>query len=309
MKRFALTLFCLLAGLVSLWADGFTADNLPMPYLQDERRHTINPDGVLADWAVAQLDSIQYRLEHRKGVQALTIVVKDLENDDPYEFGMDVARKYGVGSAKQNSGLIVVLATEDRRYYILTGSGLEGTLPDAICKRIENHYMLPYLSEGDWDQAMVQSLNAIEGYINEDESLVAELTSDATDDEGAMTALIIVLIGFAFIVGSVIYKDRKQRTCPKCGKLTVKLVNRVQLSKQNGVIKKQATYMCTSCGHTFTRIETEYDDNYWNRGGGVPIIIGGGRSGFGRGGFGGGGFSGGSFGGGHFGGGGAGGRF
>ena len=165
MKRTILTLFTLMAVVLPILAIGYTAENLPMPYLQDERRHTINPDGVLADWAVAQLDSIQYRLEHKKGVQALTIVVKHLENDDPYSFGMDVARKYGVGSGVQNSGLIVVLATEDRSYYILTGSGLEGTLPDAICKRIENHYMLPYLKQGDWDQAMVQTLEACSGYI------------------------------------------------------------------------------------------------------------------------------------------------
>jgi uncharacterized protein len=306
MKRIILTLFTLLLVVLNVLADGYTAENLPMPYLQDERRHTINPDGVLADWAVAQLDSIQYRLEHKKGVQALTIVVKHLENDDPYTFGMDVARKYGVGSGTQNSGLIVVLATEDRSYYILTGSGLEGTLPDAICKRIENHYMLPYLKQGDWDQAMVQTLEACSGYINEDESLVAELNGSSDDDEGALLALLLVIIGFAGIMLLIIYKDRQSRKCPKCGKLTIQLVGKVQLSKKNGIIKKQATYLCTNCGHTFTRIETDYDDNYWNR----AIIMGGGsRSGFGRGGGFGGGFGGGSFGGGHFGGGGAGGRF
>ena len=302
MKRIGMSFLLLLVGLVTVLAEGYTADNLPMPYLQDERCHTINPDGVLADWAVAQLDSVQYRLEHRKGVQAITIVVKHLENDDPYEFGMAVARKYGVGSASQNSGLIVVLATEDRSYYILTGSGLEGTLPDAICKRIENHYMLPYLKEGDWDQAMVQTLEACSGYINEDESLVAELRQEADDDDGAGLALVLVLGGFGLVAGSIIYKDRKERKCPKCGKLDVKLVSRVTLSHKNGVIKRQATYLCSSCGHSFTKIETSYDDNYWNRG---VIIGGGGRSGFGHGG----GFGGGSFGGGHFGGGGAGGRF
>ena len=117
----------------------------------------------------------------------------------------------------------------------------------------------------------------------------------------------LVLGGFGLVAGSIIYKDRKERKCPKCGKLDVKLVSRVTLSHKNGVIKRQATYLCSSCGHSFTKIETSYDDNYWNRG---VIIGGGGRSGFGHGGgFGGGGFGGGSFGGGHFGGGGAGGRF
>lgn len=294
--------------IVAVFADGYNAENLPMPYLQDERRHTINPDQVLEEWAVSQLDSIQYRLEHQKGVQAFTIAVKHLENDDPYTFAMDVARKYGVGSARQNSGLIVVLATEDRSYYILTGSGLEGTLPDAICKRIENHYMLPYLKESDWNQALVQTLEACSKYIYEDEQLMAELQGDEDDEaEAALVALVLVVLGFGLVLGAIIYKDRKDRKCPRCKQLTVKLVSKIQISRKNGVIKKQATYLCTHCGHSFTRIETEYDDNYWNNG----VVISGGRSGFGRGGGfgGGGGFSGGSFGGGHFGGGGAGGRF
>lgn len=306
MKRIGIYLLIFFACVVAVWADGYNAENLPMPYLQDERCHTVNPDGILEPWAVAQLDSAMYRLEHKKGVQALTIVVKKLEVDDPYAFTMAIARKYGVGSSKQNSGLILFLATEDRSYYILTGSGLEGTLPDAICKRIENHYMLPYLREGDWNQAMVQTMEACSGYINEDESLLAELSDTAEDDEAAIMVLIFVLVGFGIVVAGIIAKDRRDRKCPKCGKLTVTLISKIQISKKNGVIKKQATYLCSSCGHSFTRIETEYDDNYWNRG----VIVGGGRSGFGHGGgFGGGGFGGGHFGGGHFGGGGAGGHF
>lgn len=308
MKRTVLLIFVLLTGFMHMFAEGWTPETLPMPYLQDERRHTINPDGVLDEWAVSQLDSIQYRMEHSKGVQAITIVVKHLEGDDPYTFGMELSRKYGIGSKKQNSGLIVILATEDRSYQILTGSGLEGTLPDAICKRIENHYMLPYLRQGDWNQAVVQTLEAAHGYIQGDESLVAELTGNTDDDDAAIIALVLVLVGFTGVVAIIIAKDRRSRRCPKCKQLGLKLVSRIQISKKNGVIKKQATYLCTQCGHTFTRIETEYDDSYWNRGGG-PIIIGGGRSGFGRGGGFGGGFGGGSFGGGHFGGGGAGGRF
>ena len=89
-----------------------------------------NPDGVLSADATQRTNLLLKALEKDKGIQTVVVVVKQLEGDDPYQFGMDLARKYGIGN-KQRTGLIVILATEDRSYQILTGNGLEGTLPDA----------------------------------------------------------------------------------------------------------------------------------------------------------------------------------
>ena len=104
--------------LIPLWSMAETkvwsADEVPMVHLQDARRYVCNPDGVLSQAAVDSMDLRLFQLEQTKGVQSVVVVVKRVENGDCYEFGMNLARKYGVGSKKQNTGLVFVLSNPDR---------------------------------------------------------------------------------------------------------------------------------------------------------------------------------------------------
>ena len=127
----------------TLW----TPEALPMVHLQDAHKWVCNPDGILSPAIVDSVDNIINHLNQEKGIEAVVVVVKRVEGGDCYTFGMDLSRKYGIGSKNYNTGLIVILSTEDRAYQILTGTGLEGTLPDAICKRIEIRKMIPKMKQ------------------------------------------------------------------------------------------------------------------------------------------------------------------
>lgn len=305
MRQRVIFFISMLCMVIQLQASIYTPDNLPIPYLQDERCHTCNPDGILSPLAQSQIDSLLYRAEHDHGVQALCIVVERVKGGDIFSFGMDLARKYKLGNAKTSSGLLFLLSTLDRSYYILTGDGLEGLLPDAICKRIENRHMLPYLKEGDWDSAMVQAIAMTCAYFEGDESLKQE--EEVVDGWAVALLVFLSIMGMGFF-GIAFNEIRQKYQCPKCGKHKLQRQTSILISKSKGVRKKRVTYICLACGHLVSRIETEYDESYWNSGGGPTLFGGGGRSGWGGGNFGGG-FGGGSFGGGHFSGGGAGGRF
>ncbi len=295
---FWLLLWLPLTGLAGKW----TPETLPMVHLKDARRYVCNPDGVLSQAAVDSTDMLLQALEKEKGVQTVVVVVKQLEGDDPYEFGMELARKYGIGSKQQNSGLIIILATEDRSYQILTGAGLEGTLPDAVCNRIERRVMVPLLKKEEWDKAIVATVKSLDSYIRGDESLHAALDEDDSEDELAGILLSMVFGGiFLFIVVMLVASG--QTRCPQCKKAHLKVVKRQRVRMGNSphwCIR--STLRCPRCGYE----KNEYKDENDGLSGGVPpIILGGGRSGF----SGGGSFGGGSFGGGFFGGGGSGGRF
>ena len=47
-----------------------------------------------------------------------------------------------------------------REIRFVTGGGLEGILPDALCKRIQLNYMLPAFREGDYSAGMVAGVGA-----------------------------------------------------------------------------------------------------------------------------------------------------
>lgn len=302
-KIHALILFLFLLPF-TVAAEKWTPETLPMVHLQDARRYICNPDGILSEQSVKTGDLLLQSLEKDKGVETVVVVVKQLEGNDPYQFGMDLARKYGIGSKKQDTGLIIILAVEDRKYQILTGNGLEGTLPDAICRRIQNRVMVPELKKKNWDAAIVQTLKSVDGYVRGDESLKAELE----EKDSLMNAFLgfsiamIVFGGCIFIIAVVSHKHQ----CPRCKHASLHVVKRQRVRlKGSGEWYIRTTLRCPRCGYETTRLE---EDNDFTGGSMVPPILMGGMGRGGGSGFSGGSF-GGSFGGGSFGGGGSGGSF
>ena len=282
----------------------WTPETLPMVHLQDSTRYVCNPDGVLSIPTQSEVDQILLALEQAKGVETVVVVVKSIEGDDPYEFGMQLARKYGVGSKEQNSGLIVILCTEDRSYQILTGRGLEGTLPDAICRRVQDQVMVPLLKEGLWDSAITETMKTLDGIIRQDPELMRTFAEEDVDP-----LVLVAIIAFMLLFVYSIYKAvelANTRICPKCQQKTL-VKTKTSLVRVKSSYYARTQWRCKKCGHEEQRDEPTHNPNAGGMRGVPPIIFpfGGSRGG----GFGGGGFGGGSFGGGSFGGGGSGGRF
>lgn len=282
----------------------WTVDKLPMVHLQDARRYVCNPDGVLSQEAVQTIDARLMALEKQTGVQTVVVVVKSLDPDDPFEFGIDLSKKYGIGLKGKDTGLIVILATEDRSYQILTGEGLEGTLPDALVNRIQDQVMVPKLKDGEWDAAMVSTIEALDGVIRQDAELIEQY--ELEEEEMTWGEILLIIVILAGIIAFLWYICWRSSKCPKCGQHSYGYVGekRVVLDGKRKIVK---TYRCKKCGYEHN--ETEDDPDSGGGGGGAlatsmllwgvgRALGGGGRSG-----------GGGSFGGGSFGGGGSGGRF
>lgn len=77
------------------------------------------------------------------------VAVDDIAGGDAFSFAVELFRSWGVGSAESDNGLGILLVKELREIRFVTGGGLEGILPDALCKRIQLNYMLPAFREGD----------------------------------------------------------------------------------------------------------------------------------------------------------------
>ena len=293
---FIISFLCILSNLF-LQAKQYTIQDIPMVHLQDRTRYVSNPDGILSPYAVGTMDSILYALEEKTGIQTLVVVVTGIEGGDCFDFAYRLGQEMGVGQKERNNGLVVLLSTDERCIQFATGYGLEGIIPDAICKRIQNRHMIEHLSKGDWDTGMVEGIRALNGYL--DGSM-----DNIGNDEEDFTIILILLIfitGGMIVFGVAIWHNNR---CPKCKKHKIQRISSHVISRINGYKTEETTYLCQHCGHTFKRQTKSIDQNYRGPRGGSTIFMGGG--GFGRGG---GGFSGGSFGGGSFGGGGAGSRF
>ena len=306
MRKIAI-LCLLLVGVLPALAGSYRPDEIPNVQRMDRRRYVSNPDGILSAGAVARIDSLCASLRERGLAQVAVVAVDDIEGGDVFSFAVELFRSWGVGSAESDNGLGILLVKELREIRFVTGGGLEGILPDALCKRIQLNYMLPAFREGDYSAGMVAGVEAAAAVLEGGEA-------DLSGDGGELPAWMIFVIVVGFIVGPLglvlaVYYARHR--CPKCHKFTLRQDSQRVLSVTHNYRLVEYTYVCPNCGAVVKRQARNLRDDNFGGGAGGGTIIGGGfgrgsGGGFGRGS--GGGFGGG-FGGGSFGGAGAGSRW
>ena len=295
MKKAVITLLLLCFCCISpATAKDYKVEEIPLVHLSDRTRYVSNPDGILSQTTVRAIDAMLLSLEEQTGIQTLVAVVAGIDGGDCFDFAHRLGQSAGVGQKGRDNGLVILLSTEERCVQFVTGYGLEGVLSDAICKRIQQRYMVDYFGDGDWDGGMLEGVRAVCGVLDGSMENIPEEDED----------IIILYIALALTVIGVVAVNiaiwRNSR-CPNCGKHDIQRVSSHVAGRSNGYVTTETTYRCLKCGHIFTRQTTSFDNNYRGPRGGV--VIGGGGFGGGSRGFGG------SFGGGSFGGGGAGSRF
>ncbi len=179
MKKIILTIFCfgMLFPLLGSAARPYGVEEIPNVQVGNRYRFTSNPDGVLSPSAVAEIDSLCYSLRHRALAQVAVVAVEDIRGDDLFSFAHTLFSQWGVGRADSDNGLGILLVVDRREVRFVTGPGLEGVLPDALCKRIQMRYMLPYFREGDYSAGMVAGLRAVASVLEG-----SELDSGGNDD-------------------------------------------------------------------------------------------------------------------------------
>lgn len=282
----------------------YTVDNIPKVHLQDKTRYVCNPANILSPIACDSIDHMLYALEQQTGIETVVAVLPSIGQEDCFNFAHELLNKWGVGKKDKNNGLVILLVTDQRCVQFYTGYGLEGDLPDAICKRIQTLKMVPYLKDGNWDAGMVAGVKATCARL--DGSMVND-SADNDGDSGPIGIILLAILGTFAVAGFIGYiTARAMNRCPNCGQHKLQRTASILISNRNGVKTEDITYTCLNCGHQVVRRKQSYDDNYRGGGGGGPFI---GGFGGGFGGSSGGGFGGGSFGGGMGGGGGAGTRF
>lgn len=134
-NRFALFIgFLLIAA--SVWAQDIPA----------------KPDGYVLDLSGKLQADEKTTLEQKlrgyadsTSTQFAVVIVPSTQGSDPYDYAISIGKAWGVGQKGKNNGVVILIASEDRKIRIVTGRGIEDVLPDAICKRIINRILKPAL--------------------------------------------------------------------------------------------------------------------------------------------------------------------
>lgn len=294
---------CLIA--VTAWAAGDSVkeyksvDDVPNVRLTDVRRYVSDPTSILSPAATDTINAILGRLEKSTGIETAVVMLPSIGENDIFDFSTSLFRKWGIGKKKSDNGLLILFVMDQHKVRFSTGYGIEGTMTDAMSKRIQMQYMVPAFKRSDWNKGMVDGVRAAAKVL--DVSMEPEAADSDTDTSDILFSIgiIVGVILLAMFVSSI-----KQR-CPKCRKRSAMKqmgveVLRVSTGKGRRKRIRRTTYVCQYCGHIMTKDE-DIDDNSGSAAAGGAIL----GSMLGSSGGGGGGSFGGSFGGGSTGGGGS----
>ncbi|MEQ1621697.1 MAG: TPM domain-containing protein [Methylococcales bacterium] len=190
--------------LVCAVAWGATLESIPNQRLVNGS-HVANPDGIIGADATSEIDQLLINVEKKTGAQVAVVAVESIGQSDIFTFAQHLFERWGIGNKARDDGLLVLLVKDQHAIRLHTGYGLEGTLPDVICKRIEHDYMVPAFTTGRYDDGLLAGLNAVAKLLSDPayaQSLKpAENPEISTSWEifkyvVAITGVIIILITF-----------------------------------------------------------------------------------------------------------------
>ena len=196
MRRFCIIL-ALLAGFQL-----FAAEVMPPPpaaYFNDYAN-------VVSAGTAAQLNQTLENFERQTSEQIVVAVFPKMQSDsDVEDYTVRVFRSWGIGQKDKNNGAVLFVFVQDHKLFLQTGYGLEGVLPDALCKRIIDEQITPRFKAGDFDGGLtagVQSiLAATKGEYKGNGSTVG-------DHRGGGGGAVIPIIFFLIIVAIIIMRSR-----------------------------------------------------------------------------------------------------
>lgn len=174
-----------------------------VPKRPDPPRLVNDMAGVLVNDAVLE-DTLE-SFAHNTSNQICIVTMHDLQGYEPAEMAYKIGQEWGVGDKRFNNGVVILIkpktATSGGKVFIATGYGVEGALPDALCRRIIENKLIPAFRTGDyeagvWD-ALAVMMPILKGEYDAEEYMAQE------DEMG--TEDIIAIIFFLAIFFYILY--------------------------------------------------------------------------------------------------------
>ena len=108
-----------------------------------------------------ELLNLVQNFEQNSTTQIAIVTLNSLESRSIEELSLEIARGYKLGQKKDNNGVLLVVAPNEKKVRIEVGYGLEGVLTDAISSQIINGVMIPEFKNGKMSEGVKEGVLAI----------------------------------------------------------------------------------------------------------------------------------------------------
>jgi len=178
--------------------------------------HITDNAGIINAEYRQKIGDLLDRIEKNTTAQVAILTIKSLEGEDKATYATEVGQKSGIGQKDTDNGLLLLIAMDDGQgngkgaYFVTTGYGLEGTLPDATIAQINNEVLLPYLKKGKetgdisyYGQGIYEEMLVFEGLLTNNSEIRSKYgisSSSNGPSSGEWIIIIIVVVIFAIVI-------------------------------------------------------------------------------------------------------------
>jgi uncharacterized protein len=176
-----------------------------------------NPQRLVNDYAnflqpneVNALENKLVQFNNETSTQIAIVIVKSLNGYDKASYSFQLAEKWGIGQKGKNNGILMLIKPKYRNekgeFFIATGYGVEGAVPDAIAKRIVDKEIIPNFKNGNYYQGIDAAVNTMI------ELTIGEYTAEEYAGSGNVGSIIgPFLFFFLIIIFSIIGRIKRAR--------------------------------------------------------------------------------------------------
>ena len=192
-------LFFLLFGL------GFGFAQYTIPEKPKKQTSVYDFAKLLPEQQERSLEQKLIRYSDSTSTQIVVAIIKSTEGEDIDYLGAQWGHKWGIGQDKKDNGVLILLARGDRRIAISTGYGTEGTLTDAMSRRIIQNVIIPQFKQDNYYGGLNAGADAIFQVLN------GEFKEERTFDNGSGFSIAPFLPFIIFFIILIILSSRKRK--------------------------------------------------------------------------------------------------
>lgn len=208
-------LWLVLLETIQVMATIYMPSSVPNPKVYGENLYVSNPDGLLSDITVENINMMTQRLEQDLDVEMAVVVIGcyDTTKTDISNFAINLFNRWGIGHSEKNTGILVLLVSDTRDIRILTGAGMENVLTDEMCGKILDDN-IPYIVEEGFDSGIMHIISDIVRILHSEPAIsqLKQINRTAMMSPVIKYAGVIIVIVIITVTVAMLISKRRRRT-------------------------------------------------------------------------------------------------
>jgi uncharacterized protein len=165
----------------------------------------------------AALNAELKALEDKSSDQLVVVTLPSLQGYTIEDYGYQLGRHWGIGTAKLNNGVLLIVAPNERKVRIEVGRGLEPTLTDALSRIVIDNAILPRFRTGDFAGGIKDGVSDIVRVLTGDAAEVEARARARQDADDPAVDWIMVIIWTVILLWILYSIWRSIRSTPRAG--------------------------------------------------------------------------------------------